>query len=93
MMIGYVETYRELNDTKGATDSDASEGPPRSGGLALEAIFNRMDRNGDGKVSREELPDAQRQRFMRLDTNEDGSISLEEAERLKSFRDRMNPKE
>jgi acetyl esterase/lipase len=37
--------------------------------------FRRLDRNGDGKLSRDELPEAVRANFDRIDTNGDGSIS------------------
>ncbi len=88
MMIGYVETYRVLSDASESTDADQPDTQARSGGLVLGAIFQRMDSNGDGKVTRDEIPESQRQRLMRLDTNNDGSISLEEAERLRNFRNR-----
>jgi len=43
----------------------------------LEERFRRLDRDGDGKLTREELP---RQRiFRRLDSNGDGVVTLEEA--------------
>ncbi len=88
MMIGYVETYRALSDPAETNDSESSEAPAGSGGLALGALFKRMDRNGDGKLTGDEIPEAQRQLLMRLDANKDGSISLDEAERLKNFRNR-----
>ncbi len=39
-------------------------------------VFQKFDRNSDGKVTSEELPNAQA--FDRFDTNKDGSITLEE---------------
>ncbi|MCB1089409.1 MAG: EF-hand domain-containing protein, partial [Verrucomicrobiae bacterium] len=39
-------------------------------------VFQRFDRNGDGKVTTDELPN--QQAFDRFDTNKDGSITLEE---------------
>ncbi len=85
MMIGYVETYRALSDTADSSESESSEAP---GGFAIEALFKRMDKNGNGKLTSDELPVAQKDRLMRLDTNKDGSISMDEAERLKNFRNR-----
>jgi len=41
-------------------------------------IFNRWDKNGDGKLTREELPAGVRVNFDRADTDRDGSISRKE---------------
>ncbi len=41
-------------------------------------IFQRLDRDGDGKISKDEAPEAMKERFSMLDTNGDGSVSLEE---------------
>jgi acetyl esterase/lipase len=45
---------------------------------AGEGPFDRLDRNKDGKLSREELPEPLRGLFDRLDTDKDGFISREE---------------
>jgi acetyl esterase/lipase len=49
--------------------------------------FQRLDRDGDGKLSREELPEGLRNAFNRIDANGDGSISREED---RAFRERQN---
>jgi acetyl esterase/lipase len=49
--------------------------------------FERLDRDGDGKLSREELPPGVRNAFDRIDANGDGSISHEEDD---TFRRRLN---
>ena len=43
----------------------------------LELLFQRLDRNGDGKLTANELPG--RRLLTRADTNGDGAVSLEEA--------------
>jgi acetyl esterase/lipase len=40
--------------------------------------FRRLDRNGDGKITRDELPESVRANFDRVDTNRDGSVSAAE---------------
>lgn len=49
------------------------EGRPEAG-----PFFQRLDRNGDGKISKEEAPEQMKDRFNMLDTNGDGVISLDE---------------
>jgi acetyl esterase/lipase len=41
-------------------------------------LFDRWDRNRDGRLSRDELPDNLRPNFPRVDTNGDGFLSREE---------------
>ena len=43
-------------------------------------LFNIWDRNKDGKLSREELPEGARKNFERIDSNKDGFISKTEHE-------------
>lgn len=43
---------------------------------APAGVFEKFDRNSDGKVTSDELPN--QQAFARFDTNQDGSITLEE---------------
>jgi Ca2+-binding EF-hand superfamily protein len=51
-------------------------GPGTSGGIRA---FQQRDQNGDGKLSRDELPGAL---FDRLDANKDGYVTEEEAKTL-----------
>lgn len=43
-----------------------------------EQAFKRVDKNGDGKITKDEMPPERRQTFARQDANGDGGISLEE---------------
>ena len=43
-----------------------------------QQFFRKNDRNGDGKLSREEFPERMRQMFARIDANKDGFLTLAE---------------
>lgn len=47
-------------------------------GQDVERMFSRLDRNGDGLVENDEIPENLRPRMMNLDKNADGKISQEE---------------
>jgi Ca2+-binding EF-hand superfamily protein len=55
-----------------------------------ERLFSRLDRNGDGLIDRDEIPENLRPRISRLDRDGDGRISREE---LMAGRDSQNPPE
>jgi hypothetical protein len=46
--------------------------------VAPKEVFQRLDRNQDGKLTREELPPAIQASFDRMDANKDGSVTVEE---------------
>lgn len=52
----------------------------RGGGGAFNAkeILSRLDKNGDGKISKDEAPERMKENFDRLDANKDGNIDAEE---------------
>lgn len=60
---------------------NSGRGPGMSGPPSVEMIFERLDRNHDGKVSKDEAPSFFWERLSTADTNKDGSISKEEMER------------
>ena len=58
---------------------------------AQDPFLDRFDKNGDGKVSKDEMPERARRMFDRVDKNGDGFITPEEnAEFRKSREDRGN---
>lgn len=52
------------------------------GGSDRAARLMSFDANGDGRVTRAELPEQLRQRFNRMDSNSDGAIDADEARAL-----------
>lgn len=76
-----------------ASDADAGV----ENGMAkarVEQNFTLLDKDGDGRVSREEAGDAA-ERIFPADTNQDGFLTLEEAtalaEKIARFRQQRNP--
>jgi len=68
-------TRRELMPAHGDAAPAATDRP------GPEAVLRRLmagDKNNDGKLSREELPERLQRGFDRLDANGDGSVSAEE---------------
>ncbi|HEX4132343.1 MAG TPA: hypothetical protein VHZ24_20090 [Pirellulales bacterium] len=63
-----------------ATSLAAAEGDAAKGDR--DALFGRLDTDGDGVISKDEVPDAQQRMFERLlrngDKNDDGKLSKEE---------------
>lgn len=76
MMIGYFDIAVERGTAAG-----------RVMGVNLARIGNgkqlmqRLDKNGDGKLSRDEAGDRMKAVFDRVDTDQDGAISVEELDR------------
>jgi Ca2+-binding EF-hand superfamily protein len=66
-------------------DGQSQPGGPASGGPSLEERFRERDRNGDGKITAEDIPEPLRNRFAamleRADKDGDKAISLEEFKR------------
>lgn len=81
MMIGYVEFY-----TTGKSD-----GPLAGADLPnLEAIFKRLDRNQDGKISGDEFPADWMERLLKADADGDKAVTLEEIRKGLRRRGRAN---
>lgn len=73
----YVESFGSHGKTKKKS----------SGGFA--GMILRSDKNGDGKVSKEELPERLRSVFARIDLNKDGALDRGEIQKMsEQFRKR-----
>ena len=73
--------------SKPAANGDQATDQAGAGGGGHGGGFQRMDANGDGKVSLDEFVQGRRAQFKRLDTNGDGKLSMDEIQA--SGRDRM----
>jgi hypothetical protein len=79
MHLGYVEYF-----IPGLAPGESPPGLRRGRrGAGIDAVFRRLDRDGDGRLVGDELPAAQRDTLLRLDTDGDGALTLEEARRLR----------
>ena len=89
MMIGYVEYHIEDGKIDRFASAPGIAALRNLGsGAGLETLFKQLDKDKDGLLSAEELPQGQQSKLMRLDTDGDGAISMKEAERLKQFLNR-----
>ncbi|MHB8866168.1 MAG: hypothetical protein ACYC6N_27610 [Pirellulaceae bacterium] len=59
-----------------------SGGSPRGGGLNFKRQFMNRDVNGDGQVTRDELPGSVRSLFPAMDVNNSGGIDAQEADTM-----------
>jgi hypothetical protein len=62
---------------QGQAPTSPSASVPRRNHRSLEERFKRLDRNADGKISREEWP-RKPEAFDRLDANHDGVLTQDE---------------
>ena len=58
--------------------TESSEPAGRGGRMSPEERFAQQDKDGDGKLSGDEIPGPMKERMEMLDTDSDGSISKEE---------------
>ncbi|MEE2643033.1 MAG: hypothetical protein VX768_20565 [Planctomycetota bacterium] len=59
---------------------------PGQGGASFERMLKALDRNQDGKLSREEAPDRMKERFAQMDGNGDGFVDRTELAKLMDMR-------
>ena len=69
-------TFLSLSAVLACLTIFAQESPRPAAVGSLGELFKRLDRNGDGKLTRDEIP----QRFDQLDKNKDGVVTREEAQ-------------
>jgi collagen type III alpha len=83
-----AEALRGARPGAGPNPLSAPGAPRRPGAVGEEArgrvaaMIQRADKNGDGKLSKNESPELIRGRFDEMDTNKDGFIDAEELARV-----------
>ena len=74
--------------TNAVTGAGAGNGRRAAGGPMAELTFEKMDANGDGKVTQDEFQaawaDLLKKRFAALDANGDGVITKDEMEKART---------
>lgn len=63
---------------KSESRRDSSDGNSRRGGLNIDTIFSRLDRNKDKAIDRNEAIGRLKENFDRVDANKDGKVTQQE---------------
>lgn len=80
MMLAYVGVAVPTSPKEMKPDPRAESNESRIAKKAVERLFNRFDKNNDGRLVRSEMPDSFGQfAFKSFDANKDGAIDREEA--------------
>lgn len=69
-----------------AAPGERPPGPP--GGfqnIAPKEIFARLDKDGNGKIEKDEIPERMKENLGRVDSNSDGAVDLAEFEKVAQF--------
>ena len=72
--------------------SGSVESVPEAGKPTVEQIISYLDKNGDGKISKEEASDELKPHFSAIDVNGDGAIDSKEAEVMADYANKESGK-
>jgi peroxiredoxin len=78
MLLGYVEYVNPAENPSLASNADRTA-PLRLTGKSLGILGKRLDKDGDGKISKEEAGPLFAELHARLDTNADGYVTADES--------------
>jgi peroxiredoxin/mono/diheme cytochrome c family protein len=81
MMIGYFDVAVERGTAEGRLMMAADLARLGNGPNAAKQLLQRLDKNGDGKLDKQEAGERLKAVFDRVDTDQDGFITVEELER------------
>jgi Ca2+-binding EF-hand superfamily protein len=84
-LAAFESRRQHQRDGRGADSPSGEGGPPAT----LEELIERRDRNQDGKLSRDEIPEPMQAAFERIDPNGDGVLDRAEARELDARRARQ----
>lgn len=62
-------------------------------GVTVEDVMNMLDKNGDGKITKDEAPERLQQNFAFVDTNKDGVLTASEVGIIAQAMSQMDPAE
>lgn len=78
MMIGYFHVAVPIDPATGKATTNVLPPAPQGGRPNPDEIFNRLDRDGDGRLTPDEIPERFRAFIEALDSNGDGVITRDE---------------
>jgi len=78
MMIGYFHVAIPIDPDTGRAKASVLPKDSRERMPSPKEIFARLDRDGDGSLTKDDLPERMRPYFMLLDTNKDGVVTIDE---------------
>lgn len=85
MMIGYFHVAIPIDPKTGRARESVLPRDTKERFPSPQQIFKQLDKNGDGVLTKDELPERIRPYFILLDTNKDGVLTIDEF-RMPSFR-------
>lgn len=78
MMIGYFHVAIPIDPATGRAKGSVLPKDNPEQMPSPKQIFARLDRDGDGQIRKEDLPERMRPYFVLLDTNKDGVVTVDE---------------
>ncbi len=87
MMIGYFHVAVPI-DPKTGTAPQVLQGRGRNAGASPQAMFERLDRNQDGQLTADEVPDRLKPIIKQMDSNRDGILQRSELSNAPASRGR-----